>query len=100
MAEKYQHKVKLATWEEASTHCVRNDISGGGSVLSTRVIIATPRNGTQAVLYGETRFDPPLRLLFLQCATPYRPSSTAAAVPLPRWGRFSWSFPGAFPYIL
>ena len=32
-------------------------MSGRGSVLSTQVVIATQRNGTQAVPYGETRDD-------------------------------------------
>ena len=80
---KNQRKVKSATWEDSSTpfHSARNDMSVGGSGLFTRVVIATPRNGTQAVPYGETRDVSPLRPLFLQCGTWYCPSSTAYGGP-------------------
>ena len=55
----------------------RNDMSGGGFVLSTRVVIATfPERHTGRSL--RFRWEVlPLRLLFLQCGAWYRASSTA-----------------------
>ena len=43
VAEKYQHKVKSATWEDSSTpfHYARNDIIGRWFRFSTQVIFAT-----------------------------------------------------------
>ena len=48
MAEKYQRKIKLATWVDSSTHCAfaRNDIVGGGSGYPHRLY--SKRSGTAA----------------------------------------------------
>ena len=56
---KYQRKVKSATWEDSTTpfHYARNDISGGWSRLTERVIFATvpaPRRGWMAL--GQRRY--------------------------------------------
>ena len=48
VAKRNYHKIKLATREDSSAHCVSLGMTSsvGGSVLSARVIFATQRNGT------------------------------------------------------
>ena len=63
----------------------RNDMSGGGSVVSAQVIVATlPERHTGRSLRFRWEVVP-LRPLFLQCRTPYRASSTAyGGLPSPK----------------
>ena len=53
------HKIKLAAWEDSSTpfHFARNDMSGGGSVLSAWVLFGTLLGDESSPLHGVVPFN-------------------------------------------